>query len=392
MGRSKALHSKGRTAERGPYRTSGSRYHGCMPSASRWTGLFLSYLLCVGMPWVLPWMPQLAAQAIESHADPGVIIGAKLGAGIGAFNDSGVSYAAELELGYLLPLPDPVRHALQLFAATAYTAPQLHGHSHATDARLPGDGVTHYAIDQRLLTVTVGLLGRLPLHSELLAPYLALGYRGHFIASQVHGEVDGQAFGTNTEHGYEHGFYAAVGVDVFLGPGALLAELQCGYAGSDAVVLRDTNLGSLRLLVGYRLMFGSRAQSANGAGELSAANKPASAPKPSAQAAAAADPTLEASAAATLAAQSADAQASKPLVGQIRGNIRSFKGAPLRAAVVVSPGDQRLSTSADGKFSLEVPAGHYSVHLSAPGYKPQTRDVVVDEDGITVLNVELGER
>jgi hypothetical protein len=203
--------------------------------------------------------------------------------------------------------------------------------------------------------------------------------------------VAGRAFGTNTESGYEHGFYAAVGVDLFLGPGALLAELQCAYAGHNSFVLRDTNVGSLQLLVGYRLMFGSRGRSANSAGELSAAGASASAAKPSAQAPSAveASQTSDASAAAT---QPADAQDGKPLVGQIRGNIRSFKGTPLRAAVVVSPGELRLSTSADGKFSLEVAAGHYSVHLSAPGYKPQTRDVVVDEDGITVLNVELGEQ
>jgi hypothetical protein len=337
-------------------------------------------------------MPYLAAQAIESHADPGVIIGAKLGGGIGMFNASGVSYAAELELGYLLPLPDPVRHALQLFAASAYTAPRSEGHT-SSDARLPGDGVAHYSIDQRLLTVTVGLLGRLPLHSELLAPYLALGYRGHFIASQVHGDVAGHAFGTNTERGYEHGFYAALGLDVFVGPGALLAELQFGYAASGASVLRDSNVGSLQLLVGYRLMFGSRAQSASSAGERSAAGAQAAASQPSAQATTApAAETLDESAAAAAAALAADAPDSQPLVGQIRGNIRSFKGTPLRAAVVVSPGELHLSTTADGKFSLEVTAGHYSVHLSAPGYKPQTRDVVVDQDGITVLNVELGER
>jgi hypothetical protein len=361
-----------------------------MPSAPRWTGLFLSYLLCVGLPWIGPCLPRLAAQAIESHAEPGVIIGAKLGAGLGAFNDAGVSYAAELELGYLLPLPDPVRHALQLFAASGYTAPRLEGHT-ASDARLPGDGVAHYTIDQRVLSVTVGLLGRLPLHSELVAPYLALGYRGLFIASQVQGDVAGHAFGTNTEHGYEHGLYAALGVDVFLGPGALLAELQCTYAGRDTFVQRDTNVGSLQLLVGYRLMFGSRARSANSAGEDSAAGTLASAPKPTAQVATvAAVAASEESAAATTGA--GDAQDAKPLLGQIRGNIRSFKGTPLRATVVISPGEFQPSTTAEGKFSLEVAAGHYTVRLSAPGYKSQTRDVVVDEDGITVLNVELGER
>jgi hypothetical protein len=336
-----------------------------------------------------------AAQAIEAHADPGLLVGAKLGAGA-SFNGFGFGYVAELELGYLLPLPDPVRHALQLFAAAAYTAPHLSDRAGTSDPRLPGDGIAHFSIDQSVLAVTVGVLGRLPLPSKVVSPYLALGYRGYVISSQVRGDVAGQSFGTNTEHGYQHGFYAAVGADVFVGPGAVLAELQLAYAQPNALTLRDANVGALQLLVGYRLMFGgptaaaraAEAGSVQGAGSTraapaSAAVKPADAQLPAAEPApVAATPDEPPSN-----AESVEA----PNTGQIRGNVRSFKGAPLKATVVVQPEGLRTSTSAEGTFSLDVAAGRHTVRLRAQGYQSQSREVVVDEGGITVLNVELSE-
>jgi hypothetical protein len=45
------------------------------------------------------------------------------------------------------------------------------------------------------------------------------------------------------------------GAELFVGPGALLAELSFGWASVNSFVLRNTNLGALNLAVGYRLMF-----------------------------------------------------------------------------------------------------------------------------------------
>jgi hypothetical protein len=320
-----------------------------------------------------------------------LLVGAKIGAGA-SFSGFGMGYVAELEVGYLLPLPDPVRHALQLFAAAAYTAPHLDDHTGSSDPRLPGDGITHFSIDQKVLAVTVGVLGRLPLPSKLVAPYLALGYRGYAIASQVRGEAGGQAFGTNTEHGYQHGFYAAVGADLFVGPGAVLAELQLAYAQPDALVFRDANVGALQLLVGYRLMFGgptaserAAADSVKGAGKSTAgATVSAKEPPPTA-----AEP--EPVAASPAEAPSDAENVSAPTTGQIRGNVRSFNGKPLKATVVVQPEELHTATSPDGTFSVDVAAGRHTVRLRAQGYRSQSREVVVDEGGITVLNVELSE-
>lgn len=74
------------------------------------------------------------------------------------------------------------------------------------------------------------------------------------------GEVDGVSFGENEETKTGFGLLLLGGVDLYLGPGALLAELQFGWGPLDAYVLRDTNLGTLGLSVGYRLIFRARSK------------------------------------------------------------------------------------------------------------------------------------
>ena len=322
--------------------------------------------------------------AIEAHAIPGIVLGAKLGGNTGApLNDFELSYSVELEVGYLLPLPAPIGHAFEVFAGAGYSAPSLDGRTGA-DARLPGDGIAHFSVEQRVLTGNVGVLFRAPFETPWLAPYIALGYRGFFIDSGLSGSVAGRAFGENHEQGYEHGMFGSLGIDVFLGPGAVLAELQLAYAPHDALALRDTNLGGLQFYLGYRFMIGRpaahaqpRASTHTAVGTSAAVVVPVSAAEPDVQ------PTESAA---------SDAAVAEPARGQIRGNVRAFSGAPLRATISVEPGGMRTSTAADGKFSLEVAPGKYTVQLRASGYKSQDREVVVDEEGITVLNVELGKR
>ncbi|MBM4362708.1 MAG: hypothetical protein FJ104_08505 [Deltaproteobacteria bacterium] len=49
------------------------------------------------------------------------------------------------------------------------------------------------------------------------------------------------------------GFYGALGGELHVGPGAVLLEVQTGYAAVDGFVLRDTNVGALNAALGYRL-------------------------------------------------------------------------------------------------------------------------------------------
>lgn len=191
--------------------------------------------------------------ALDRRAKVGLTLGAKLGGGLG-LGELGASPMTELEIGYLLPLPKPVGRSLGLFVSAQYLQPGVTGKTSAPDPRLPGDGTLHYDITQQILPLTFGVIYRLPLPIELLMPYAAAGARLSMMRTKVTGTGGGQQLGANQETASKAGAYFAAGADFFLGPGALLAELQLSYAPIDGFVLRKTNASSLCLAIGYRLM------------------------------------------------------------------------------------------------------------------------------------------
>lgn len=333
----------------------------------------------------------------------GLVLGVKAGAGIGApFNELGATFVGEVELGYALPLPEPIGRSFELFTAGAYLAPSSEGTSGMPDPRLPGDGTFRYEVTQQAVVLTAGIRFRLSLADDTIAPYIAGGGRMYLMRTKIEGEVSGQSLGTTEETASAFGLHAAGGVDFRLGPGAVLAEAQLGYAGLDGYVMRDTNFGALVLLVGYRFMPMERhassrpertappepAVEAEGAAEPA----PAAATPPPAEPAAEATPapsTEPAEIAAPVAAAVAAPVAPEQGQGQIQGNIRAFDGTPLQATVTVYPGNHKASTNAQGAFELNLKPGRYTIRLRAYGYNSQNRAVVVHENGVTVLNAEL---
>jgi hypothetical protein len=89
----------------------------------------------------------------------------------------------------------------------------------------------------------------------------------------------------------------------------------------------------------------------------------------------------------------------RPPRGQIRGLIRSLRGTAVAAEISVepeaaaetsgpAPEPQHLKAEA-GRFEIDVPPGHYRVTIAAPGFEIQKRKVDVEENGVTLLNVDL---
>lgn len=183
----------------------------------------------------------------------GLVIGAKAGGGFG-LGPLGATPVFELELGYTLPFAAPDGRDLQLFVAGQYSMPTTEGDASEPDDRLPGDGVMSYTIEQQQAIITFGLLYRIPLSTPEIRPYIAAGGRAWLIESTIDASAGGQDYGTNTELDTEWGGYGALGVDWFMGPGALLFEVQGVYGSLDGFVLRDTHLGGINTAVGYRLM------------------------------------------------------------------------------------------------------------------------------------------
>lgn len=76
--------------------------------------------------------------------------------------------------------------------------------------------------------------------------------------------------------------------------------------------------------------------------------------------------------------------------GQIRGLIRTLSGAPIAGARVrIEPLGKVVRSGEDGAFRLDVQPGSYTIEVRARGHAPQRRDLRVDENGVTVINVDL---
>ena len=85
--------------------------------------------------------------------------------------------------------------------------------------------------------------------------------------------------------------------------------------------------------------------------------------------------------------------------GQIRCYIRSLRGRTVEAEVEVrevghEAGNADASApqalhARDGRFELDVVPGSYEVRVSAPGYESQRRRIQVEQNGVTLLNVDL---
>ena len=179
----------------------------------------------------------------------GLTAGLKGSLGFGqVYDTTGLGLGAELELGWVTPY-----RPVQVFVSGAYKSTGREG-GLADDPRLAAQGT--YTLAQAQGIITLGALYRLPFGGDLLRPYAALGARVYLTSTEVTGASGDEPFGdVFVEQGTDLGAYGALGVDVFIGPGSILAEINTGWAPVGRFVLQDTSTGMLDIAVGYRMFF-----------------------------------------------------------------------------------------------------------------------------------------
>ncbi len=75
--------------------------------------------------------------------------------------------------------------------------------------------------------------------------------------------------------------------------------------------------------------------------------------------------------------------------GQLLGTVRNYNGKPLKATLTVAPIGTKGQSDEHGEFTLDLPPGDYDVTIEADGVKPQTRKVKIEQNGVTILNVDM---
>ena len=106
-------------------------------------------------------------------------------------------------------------------------------------------------MDQQQHRIAIGTLYRITLESTI-RPYVRLGGRAWLLKTTMEGEADGQAFGTYTEKSTEYGIFGGLGGEWHTEYGALLLELQGGYAAYGRTIFESSAVGTLALQLGWR--------------------------------------------------------------------------------------------------------------------------------------------
>jgi len=177
------------------------------------------------------------------------VIGLHVGPNIqGAFSPLKVFVQPRLEIGANLPF---LAQRFYIFGTAAYTAPTAEGT--VPDTRVP-DGEFSWDLTQTELMFGLGVHFRFLPNGTIANPYLGAGPQIYLLRTRVDGRAGGQEFGTNIEKYTKIGAYAAVGVEISLGPGSLFVQGTFGWARLDRQITGRSNTGSITPSVGYRLM------------------------------------------------------------------------------------------------------------------------------------------
>jgi hypothetical protein len=188
-----------------------------------------------------------AIMLIEPPKREHIVLGVKVGGFVPSlFSELDPSFVIGLEVGMVLP---PLKRALVLVLAVDYSQPPADGSE--MDDRVNGTGYT-WEITQRELTFGLLAMLRPRLFGEKVRPFVAAGPRLYLLETTARGASGGESFGEYTEQSTTVGGVLAAGVDIKLGPGALVGELELGFSDLDHISTGDANTAALEIRVGYR--------------------------------------------------------------------------------------------------------------------------------------------
>jgi hypothetical protein len=77
--------------------------------------------------------------------------------------------------------------------------------------------------------------------------------------------------------------------------------------------------------------------------------------------------------------------------GQLRAviiNVATSRPVP-NATVTIEPGGTTATSGTDGKFTVDLPPGHYRITVTAKGLAQQQLDVNIDPNGVAIKNIDM---
>ena len=194
---------------------------------------------------------QPAAEATHASATASVAVGARVGAiAPQPFNELGSFAIGGVEAGFILPA---LQRRLRVNAAFLYSQPPASGGG--DDMRLSG-GSYDWDLDQQMIILELSGVYHLVAPGSGMVPFVRAGGRVYMLDTGLGGASgEAAAFGTHQEAFTEVGFVLGGGVDLAVGPGTLVGEVDLGFSDMNEQLTGDANTGAFELTAGYRMYF-----------------------------------------------------------------------------------------------------------------------------------------
>lgn len=194
-----------------------------------------------------------AVDAVADAVDePSFSLGLKAGLYVPRIvNHLGVNATLTLEAAYLLPF---MQRMLAVQLEASYAPPGVSGSQ--SDPRIGSSGGT-VTWDQRTHEVSFAVgptIRFLSPSTHRFVPYASVLARLYLLRTHVDGTAGGQAIGTSDEVSTRVGVTGALGAELELGPGRLLAEVGLGWSQLPHAITGSTATTALAVQLGYRLM------------------------------------------------------------------------------------------------------------------------------------------
>ena len=180
--------------------------------------------------------------------DRGAFVAGAMGGAIVPWNGLGANAVGDVQIGYILPF---LRRSFGVLVDVAYSVPKTAGNQ--ADPRVASGAAYDWHITHQQLSITPHVTYRMPWFGRV-TPFVGVGPRIYLDKSTVEGSAGSSTISPTKEQSTKVGFGIPVGVDVALGPGALIAEVLFEWGRIDHTATGSASSAGSSFQLGYHFM------------------------------------------------------------------------------------------------------------------------------------------
>jgi hypothetical protein len=180
--------------------------------------------------------------------DRGAFVAGATAGAIVPWNGLAPNAVGDVQVGYVFPW---VRRSFGFLLDVAYSVPKTSGSQ--GDVRVASGGSYDWHITEKQLTLMPHVVYRVPYFGRVV-PFVGMGPRIYLDQSIVEGSASASTISPTSEKSTKVGFGVPAGVDILLGPGALVGEVVFEWGRIDHTATGIASSAASSFQFGYHFL------------------------------------------------------------------------------------------------------------------------------------------